>query len=73
MLGEGTNAESMLVPSVDPLDTPFDIPPLDVIRFSEVLILLPVPPVLSPMGLAMPFSSNGGCKVRTNQIVINWG
>ena len=58
VFGEGTSAESILVPRVEPLDTPFD-PPVFVDRFKDVLILLPLPPVLS-IGLAMPFSSNGG-------------
>ena len=60
VLGEGTNAESILVPRVEPLDTPFDAP-LDVVRFKDALILLPLPPVSCLIGLAMPFSSNGGC------------
>ena len=60
VLGEGTNAESILVPRVEPLDTPLDAP-LDVVRFKDALILLPLRPVLSLIGLAMPFSSNGGC------------
>ena len=57
VLGEGTNAESILVPKVEPLH-----PPLAVARFKDVLILL-VPFKLLPLytGLAMPFSSNGGC------------
>ena len=59
VFGEGTSAESMLVPRVEPLCTPFDTP-LDVVKFKDVLILLPLPPVLSLIGLAMPFSSNGG-------------
>ena len=60
VFGEGTSAESILVPRVDPLDTPFDTP-LEVVRFKDVLILLPLPPACC-IGLAMPFSSNGGWK-----------
>ena len=61
VLGEGTNAESILVPSVEPLHPPFDIP-LDVARFKDVLILLPFTLLRLYTGLAIPFSSNGGCK-----------
>ena len=55
VFGEGTNAESILVPRVELFDTPFDE-----VRFKDVLILLPFTPVLSLIGLAIPFSSNGG-------------
>ena len=60
VFGEGTRAESMLVPRVEVFDTPLDTP-LEVGRVKDVLILLPLPLVLS-IGLAIPFSSNGGCK-----------
>ena len=57
VLGEGTRAESILVPNVELFDKP-----LDDVKFKDVLILLPFPPVLSLIGLAIPFSSNGGYK-----------
>ena len=66
-MGEGTRAESILVPNVELFDKP-----LDDVKFKDVLILLPFPPVLSLIGLAIPFSSNGGCKkYKTNYVQNN--
>ena len=58
MFGEGTKAESILVLRVEPLVTPF-VTSLVVDNATDDLILLPRPAALS-IGLAIPFSSNGG-------------
>ena len=50
----------MLVPRVEPLVTPF-VTSLVVDNAADDLIPLPLPAILS-IGLAIPFSSNGGWK-----------